>query len=302
MNVQAQIARRNSSLRFAKILVALTAVLGFAAVARAQQIPSDRVRFAQQFLRALYPELNGKDYALSVETAISYDDLKGQPSILMVDIGAGAKFARLECCLGGVTGGSLPMQLPYPPELGTPPPPPPATPPPALPPDPKKFWDSEGRAHFRQYLHASFAFDQRGHLNGFSAEGPALDHGDGGKGLREFVNAHPDASDADIIMKLKQSGVKYGPNDQQQFTKDLPLKKLEPFMGKLEVQSVSCFPLDERRHELDIWSFWTVRALATRKDGSKAEYEMTFKPWDGDLIDVHLFIDTSTGPAAPKGK
>jgi hypothetical protein len=305
MNVQAQNAPRISSPGFTRFLLLLTAVLGFAALGRAQETANDDIRFAREFLRALYPEMTGKGYSLTVETALSYDDLASKPAYLIVDVGAGPKFARLECCLGGVFGGSIPLQLPTPPELG--PPSPPQAPAPSslvrpISKDDKKLWDSEGRAHWKQYLHAGFGFDQQGRLADFTAEGSALDHGDAGNELRAFVDAHPGISDADIVAKLKQSGVKYGPDDQQEFSKDLPLKKLELFLGKLELLSVGFLPLDEKRDnlDLDMWPFWRVRALATRKDGRKVEYEMAFEPWKGDII--NLFIATSTADKTPKRK
>jgi hypothetical protein len=49
-----------------------------------------------------------------------------------------------------------------------------------------------------------------------------------------------------------------------------------------------------------MWPVWRVRALATRKDGRKVEYEMAFEPWKGDII--NLFIATSTADKTPKRK
>ena len=138
-------------------LLCLTAFLAGDPSAHSQQTvpPTESyVRIGQDFLRALYPELNGKKYTVTLETSVSYDDPESMPKFFMLDVGAGAKYAVISCCIGGEMG-TVPLPpspMPYPPELGPPPPPPPAPPLPK----PKKRKrlniDARGAVHPDQYL------------------------------------------------------------------------------------------------------------------------------------------------------
>jgi hypothetical protein len=100
-------------------------------------------------------------------------------------------------------------------------------------------------------------------------------------------------TDAEIAAELKRLGAKYGPDDKEQFVKDLPLKKLEPFLGKLEFVSVSFLPLSENRTELGSWPYWMVELLATQRDGTKLKYHLAFDHFKGDLLSL------TTNPTKP---
>src|SRR5262249_34671508 len=55
--------------------------------------------------------------------------------------------------------------------------------------------------------------------------------------LSEEVDQNPQWSDERVVQELKRAGAKFGPNDREEFLRELPLKNLEPFTGRLEVVS-----------------------------------------------------------------
>jgi hypothetical protein len=57
-------------------LLCLTAFLAGTPAYSQQTVPPTEsyVRIGREFLRALYPELNGKKYTVTLETPLSYDD------------------------------------------------------------------------------------------------------------------------------------------------------------------------------------------------------------------------------------
>jgi len=281
------------------LLAALLAVLtlpAFASIAREQKSRS-RLSSVQEFLWAIYPRLNGKGYALSVEIAFRYDQPLDDPTEVNAYVGAGSKFAVLGCCVGGRMGGTIPGptlppsdldsgQVPLPPSS-----PVPSSTPPSSPVAPSEEVDSEGRIRPRQYLHVHFVFDKSGAMTDFNAEGPEITNRERGNKLYSLVQSNPKITDEEVISALKTAGAKYGPRDREQFIKDLPTSALERFLDKLELNSAQCSALDENRNNLALWPLWEVQMLATRADGSKHKYRMIFEPFEGSL--VGLSIDKS---------
>ena len=184
-------------------------------------------------------------------------------------------------------GGSLPPPQIIPPELreqGW------AAPPPsrasaqgkisALP--PAEQVDSQGRIYAKQYLHTTFFFDGAAHLLSFGASGPAIEQSEANKNF----HFDPKMTDSQIAAAIKQSGAKYGPDDKTQFIKDLPLRRLEPFLGSLELISITFLPLSSDRAELPNWPDWTVRVRAKREDGTTANYKLRFDHVNGALTSL----------------
>ena len=269
----------------AVLLWTLTFV-GTCVSARAQQTAwphENTFQVVRGFLRATYPTFRDRRYTISIAAAVPYDDSEKFPNFIQADVGAGSKFVSVGCCFGGVTGGTLPSPKELPPEmrdqgLGQPT----AqsdTPQTSSPIPHNEEIDSTGRAYPKQYLHTSFLFDQRGRIISFGANGPGIENTEANKRL----NYTREMSDAEIATAIKKSGAKYGPEDKAQFVKDLPLRALEEFLEKLNLISVTFHPLREDRAELPDWPDWTVRAKATRNDGTVAEYRMTFDHVTGDL-------------------
>jgi hypothetical protein len=85
--------------------------------------PENKIVWAQELLRALYPSLDGKNYTLTVETYLAYDQPGAATTWLRMDVGEGPKD-----WLKGYSGGCLysitPPPVGWPQELLGPPPPP----------------------------------------------------------------------------------------------------------------------------------------------------------------------------------
>ncbi|HXL08957.1 MAG TPA: hypothetical protein VN966_01930 [Candidatus Bathyarchaeia archaeon] len=296
MRTQNELTKRRN--KWQLILPLLLVVLcgpGLADARPPAKISSDFYRFGQEFLRALYPELSGKRYVVSIESAVPYDDPASLAYWFRLSVGEGPKFLIKKCCFGGYLNNGV-IGLPQPP------------PPPGLPPSPpapsvaKKPlpWlqdvDEQGAIHFKQYLTTNFTFDKRGRLKDFGAEGPAINDGEADKKIFEIVTAHPEFTDAQVVATLKENGTQYGPNDKEEFTKNLPLQKLEPFLGKLKVDSLTFNPLDEHRTGISSWPDWLVEVSAKQKDGSVLRYQMFFDHRQGKLFGLYVISPTPNKP------
>jgi hypothetical protein len=253
----------------------------------------NEIGWAQEFLRASYPGLAGKNYALTVETYLAYDQPGENIERLRMDVGEGPKD-----WLKGYSGGCLysitPTPLPWPKELDPAPPPPQSV----ISPSPRDERCKQGPVYPKQFLTAGFQFDKEGRLMDFAADGSFIDDRKAANEVYEIVRAHPEMTYAEVVATMKQHGTKYGPNDKEQFIKDLPLKQLEPFLGKLQIVSVSFPEMDKDPNPVpwvDRWLSpdWTVKAQATTKDGSKVPYELHFSHLNGYLIGL---LDCRTSP------
>jgi hypothetical protein len=235
----------------------------FPSLSSAQQraeTADDSMSFAGAFLHLFYPELSGKKYAITFETARSYDDpARDADRIFLVHIGDGAKYYVLMCCIGGSMGEVVGPQLPDDKDLGphAPLPAPPA--PPKVRPEKPMNIDSQGAVHPFQYRSTVFIFDSRGRLKSFdwNRTPSAAD-------LRfsDKLALHPEMTDEELIAAYKETGAKYALGDREAFERDLPIGKLEQFLGKLKI---------------------------LRKEFSThLEYEADFEPERGELVGLRI--------------
>jgi hypothetical protein len=144
-----------------------------------------------------------------------------------MDVGEGPKdfyMGHSGGCAGSVT---LPP-MGWPQELGTPPPP-------VFSSSPQDERCKEGPIYPKQFLSTGFQFDKNGKLISFGADGSFIDDRKADTEIYETVKTHPQMSYAQVLATIKQHGTKYGPEDKEQFIKNLPLKQLEPFLGKLQI-------------------------------------------------------------------
>lgn len=225
----------------------------------------NRLKVATEFLRTFYPELNGKNYFLDLETSLYYDQA-GDPFggllwLTISELPKGYEDVVRPCppgttptrkvLGGGFIGGTCP-------EKGIPP---------------------------QQFLSAVFHFDAEGHLVTFSAGGPATTN----PSAREtFAKARPTTrpmTGAELIAAFKSSGGKYGPDDKEELIKSLPLTKLEHFLGKLTLIFVEFDTFQEDdRSDFDDEMRWDVRVSAKRDDGTSAKYLLRFDQYNGKLV------------------
>jgi hypothetical protein len=260
-------------------------------------VTKNQIAWSQDFLRTMYPGLDGKKYVLTVETYLAYDQPGGLVNWLQMDVGEGAKDWPLGY-RGGCAGAVIPSPLPWPapPDLAPPTP----SSPQVRPESPSKSrYETDckpGPIYPKQFLTAGFSFDKIGALVNFGADGEFINDRQADNAVYAIVHAHPEMTYSEIVATLKQHGIKYGPSDKEQFIKDLPLKQLEPFLGELRILSVSFHPLDKDPDPaswIGSWPNWTVKVQGTTKEGAKVPYEMHFNHLNGYLTGI---LDCRTSP------
>ena len=134
-------------------------------------------------------------------------------------------------------------------------------------------------------LWAYFTFDfERHELRDVSISGPFV-RGRVEK-FEEEVDEHPEWSEDQIVARLKAAGAKFGPNDREEFLHTLPLKKLEPLIGQLEITgdvfSVRSASVGGDQPVAAI--AWTVTAKWHSADGKfEGDRILLFEPFEGYL-------------------
>ena len=233
-------------------------LLMLSATVRAQEpipVSNNYVAQAQNFLHAMYPSLNDKKYVLSVEGAVEYDDPQALLRGFTLYIGEDIK-GHYHQVLGGYIGLVRPKDF------------------------------HPGNQYSKQFLTAGFNFDEHDRLVHFSAEGLAIKSAESRGEYFDYLKSHPDLTQAETNGQLRNAGCKYGPGDQQPFTKNLPLKALERFLGPIEVVSVKPVPMVTSDSGVVQEVAWSVILQTAQSDGTKLQYRLYFDSFNGDLTEV----------------
>jgi hypothetical protein len=144
-----------------------------------------------------------------------------------------------------------------------------------------------GRGSSKLILSSRVDFEGAGNISGFhlmNAES-TLKRRRAWDLLATYKKSHPGSSDAEYAAVLKQAGVKYGPSDQAELVKRLPVRQLERFLGKLEIVSA-----DFWINELN----WEVKVKATRRNGSRVLYNMYFECFNGGLESIEGILNLTS--------
>jgi hypothetical protein len=299
--VQNQNSRKKALLYLCSLAIAFAAPLKTFAQ---ESVPTTRsyIKLGEDFLHALYPDLNDKKYTITVETSFRYDDPTDVPRVFTLDVGTGPKSFVLSCCFGGYVGGTLSFKIPDPTEW-PPPPPPPCPPAPSCPlyatpryPMRPKNVDSEGRLRPEQFLTGNFSFDVQGRLVGFNGQGSALANYEAENQIYEALRTGRHLTDAEITKILKDAGARFGFKDQKQFRDQLPIRQIERFIGKVELLSLDFDPIgsgwnDDPVSELGVWTNAVVLMRATQKDGTQITYKAFFNHFAGALTGIGEWSD-----------
>jgi hypothetical protein len=257
MYVSAQSARRTSF----RALLVLAFVSGPFLLNSQQPTASTKnyVLTAQEFLKSMYPNLSGKKRFLTIQTSILYDEPAAQLNQFQLFVGAGPK-DQLLGYLGGYMGEKPPKDY------------------------------KPGPVYPKQFLTVGFKFDNQGRLLSLAPSGPALGNPDANDAFLTSVEDHPEWSDERLAAALKDEGAKYGPTDKKDFTRNLPIRTLQRFLGKMNILSVEFTGLDRP----NILPMWVVKAKAGPPAANQLTYELWFEPFKGDLIEIRTIP-----PAAP---
>lgn len=248
------------------------------------QAAKDYIRFARTFLRSMYPDSGGNNYVMTVEGWVRYDQESAMLNRFSLYVGDAPKDFPHHYV--GCMSTPPPIQLPTPPELAPP------SPLPALPSDQFHHDCKPGPILPKQVLIGDFEFDASGRLSSYDLGRPGIRQLEQRNKFAEFVLSHPEMTDAEVVTALKKAGAKYGPEDKQQFIKNLPIQKLEPFLGKLQLISVTFQPLQDSRTNVDIWPLWQVKVQSKQNHRPDVIYEMFFEQFEGELTSLHI-LETS---------
>jgi hypothetical protein len=238
-------------------LLSSTLILAACGVGSAQTntvTTSDRLQVAQDFLHALYPELTSKNYWMSLTSSVRNDEQISALSKFELDIGAGPKDLVLHY-IGGYAGTARPADY------------------------------HEGPVYPKQFLVSGFQFDGN-RIKVFNAQGPGVGNLDAENQFIELVLSHAQMTDAEIAAALNVAGAKYATVNKGELVRQLQLRRLEPFLGKLEVSAVSSPSLEADRSNLALWLTWTVNVSAKQPNGTKLKYDLRFERFKGDLTSL----------------
>jgi hypothetical protein len=79
-------------------------------------------------------------------------------------------------------------------------------------------------------------------------------------------------------------GAKYEPSDKEEFIKNIPIAKLERFLGKLRVISVEF--VHGGWAQISVLGFWRVVAQVEQSNGTILKYDITFEQFNGHLTSI----------------
>ncbi len=239
---------------------------------------TDRVAWAQSFLRAIYPDLNGKNLVATIETYVQYDK-PGKPiDYWQLDVGEGTKDVPLGYsagCLGHIIRPGDPPEKPLPSPGGRAP-------------EPSQSSDCKpGPIIAKQYVSTGFGFDDDGTLRYYVLGNPSGRDAPKKNEFAALVRSHSDMTETEIADALKKLGAKFGPYDKDALEKKLPLAELSPLIGKLRLISLSFEPLAKNRQTDESWPQWKAKVETISHGHQKLTYEMTFDRFNGDLISMN---------------
>jgi len=133
------------------------------------------------------------------------------------------------------------------------------------------------------HLSVHFEFDPRDNrIDHIFSSGSFL-NGEKQEALAKLVDEHPDWDEAKMTDALLAAGAKFGPNQKQSLLAQLPTKRLEPLIGRIEVQSVQ-FQFRQNNEPPRYASLeWTIHFRATTV-GESDEYFMSLEPFGGKVV------------------
>lgn len=213
------------------------------------------IAWAHDFLRAMYPALERKKYALSLVAYDEYDKPETLARSFKLDVGEGPKY-KYDIIVGGYPGFTKP---------------------------PKDF--RPGPQYFKQFLSSTFSFDSHDWLVVFAADGPAIGNPEAQEQFGEFAAAHPDLTDDLVLAELERGGAKCGPKDSEQFMRSFSTRPFARFLGQFELISAE-FKVASPYAGISVVRVWEAMAKARQADGATLTYKLGFEQFNGDLFSI----------------
>jgi hypothetical protein len=97
------------------------------------------------------------------------------------------------------------------------------------------------------------------------------------------VNAHQGWSDSEVAAALRRAGARFGPNDGDALRNAVPIDALEPFIGKLEINSSEFFLRHEQKPRSLAELYWEVDGGSVLPNGRQARWTLILEPFEGRL-------------------
>jgi hypothetical protein len=250
-----RLRRRHSRWPRAAALAAFVLVVGVGrAVPAAAPAPGDAIAWAQEFLRAVQPDLMGKRLILQVtcERNEPYVPFAGMYSVTLTD----TPFP------GGFLGSDRPSEGPF-----------------ARPPG-------------KVFLHAGFTFATGGRLFSYMGYPTAIREKEAA--YDRLVRAHPEWSEKDAARALTEDlAARFGPNAAAALRQQLPMAQLEALMGKIRVTEEPSLVLraprptfDDNKRAYAGVPQWVMRTVVTGGDATEHKYNVIIEPFEGRIIDI----------------
>ena len=154
--------------------------------------------------------------------------------------------------------------------------------------------DSDGATYPRQYLSVAFHFTAQGYLLAYYEEEKRFHRPLSGSDLDfdlELIK-HPDITDEALRALYQHSGAKYPLGDQESFRKDLPLKKLEQYLGNFSVLSTEFhYEKGTRLAKAGGFDFCSTVLQVASRSGKPLLYDAKFDGRLGTLLSLELRPD-----------
>ena len=237
---------RRPSIAVAVGLTALLLPVRSASRAQRERSSSMTVLSAQEMLRALYPELTGKNYIMSVTTFGSFDMPWTSMPPFDVEIGP-VEMGHMEIVGSGKSS--------------------PAT-------------------ERHPVLAAHFEFGRDNILDQVSFRSPEAALEIENDRIRKQVDSHQGWSDKELAEALKQAGAKFGPNQGAELLRVVPLNVLEPFVGSMHIDSTEFRLRHQQKPKSLAELYWVIAGNADLSDGHAVEWEILCEPFEGKVFSV----------------
>lgn len=103
------------------------------------------------------------------------------------------------------------------------------------------------------------------------------------KAVRAQVNAHQQWSDQQVSTVLKKAGAAFGPNGEDALRKAVPIEALEPFIGKLHIESAEFFLRHKQSPRSLAELYWEVDGTSILPNGREVRWSLILEPFTGRL-------------------
>jgi len=237
---------RRPSIAVAVGLTALLLPLRSAFREQRERSSSTTVLSAQEILRALYPELTGKNYIMSVTTFGSFDMPWTSMPPFNVEIG------RMEMGHMEIVG-------------------------------PGKSSEATER---HPIVTAHFEFGRDNILDEVYFRSPKAALEIENDRIRKQVDFHQGWTDKEVAEALKEAGAKFGPNQGAELLRVVPLNVLEPFIGSMHIDSTEFRLRHQQKPRSLAQLYWVIVGHADPGDEHAVEWEILCEPFEGKVFSV----------------